>query len=488
MADSSRWKSFEVMTDRWLGISQDVNPLVIGKNKWADSLNVDDRFGWPRLGTQSAFTTPNEGRGYWTYRRPDGTLHEVMVLSDGTINEDGVQVGSGVSLGAQSLSAASGNGTIVVARGNGQKPWWRDTADGAWKELSSVPFAFDTVGMMSRGPRLVGAPGGLGLDSIAWSSPSNFTKWGTADGGGAEVIGMDSEPVRVLLDGLQDDFAVYKDNSIWVIRGGNPTSWEIVRASTDIGCISASATAKIGRGHAFVHTSGIYLINSIGQVTWPPLTWRIQSLWDTIKSSAFLRKSFCTYDSTQQTLWTWVPTSSSSDLPFSKLIKVHLPTSSLTLHNLSAGAARYNNNAAAIKISQGTSVFTMTGLSDNGVGISSSLTLPILAGPPYLQSKLEIHKRWGYRDRIYLVVESQDASPVSLAVTPTLYLDSTKVTLNVQNLTIPANQTSRIPVVLTPSTLGWGLQLQLNQTTTGGGVRLIGVTGFFNEISDLRDT
>lgn len=480
-------KTFKLLVDKWLGVRQDLPPVMVSEKEWVDALNVDDRFGWTRLGSRYPTTTSAELRGYWTYRRPDGTLHEVWVDTSGTIYEDNASVGSGVTLGAQAPSAVSGNGTIVIARSGGRKPWWRDTADGAWKELTGAPFAFDVVGIMSRGPRLVGAPGGVGPDSIAWSAPGNFTDFTTGGTGGVEVIGSDSSPIRILLDGLQDDFAVYKDDEIWVIRGGDPTSWEVIRASTDIGCISATGAVKVGRGHIFVHTSGIYLINSLGQVSWPPLTWKVQPFWDTIKQSALLRLTHISYDSTEQTLWAWVPTASSSGLPFSQLIKIHLPTASVTLHTLSAGASGYHPVSAIMKYSSSTSLLSVGGFTDNGSPINSSITLPILVGGETLRAQMEVHKRWGLRDRIYLLIESRDSATLSLTVAPTIYTDATHVTLTPQTLSVPPNALSRLPVILQPSTIGWGLQLTISGASSAGGWRLVGVSGMYEDISDLRD-
>lgn len=480
-------RPFSVVIDKYLGIRQDVSALVVSAREWADALNYDERFGWPRIGFSLASSPAAELRGYWTYYRPDTTLHEVWVDAAGNIFEDGGLVGSGVTLGTSSPSAAVGNGTIVVARGGSSLPWWRDTADGAWKELSAAPFAFRVVGMMSAGPRLFGSPGGLGDDSVAWSAPADFTKWGAADTGGVEPIGMDAEAVSVILDGLQDDLAIYKKNSIWVVRGGNPTTWQIIRASSDIGSISPTGTVRIGRGHAFIHTSGIYLINSLGQVTWPPLSWKVQPAWDVIRAHSALAKSHIAYDNTDQTLWCWIPAVSDSDLPFSRALKVHLPTASVSFQSIAAAASGYRQDTTRVKFGRATGLYDLIGTTDAGAAITATFTTPIFAGDPYIPVQLHIEKRWGLRDQIFLLVESQESSTLTMQVTPIVYTGDGGVSLTVQSVSVAPRAVSRIPITLQPTQVGWGIQLVCSVASSAGGCRVLGILGHVEDITELGE-
>lgn len=477
-------RPFNVVIDKYLGMRQDVSPLVVSHREWVASNNYDERFGWPRVGYVLASSPPVELRSYWTYSRPDATLHEVWVDASGNIFENSAQVGSGVTLGTSSPSAAIGNGTIVIARGGSNKPWWRDTADGIWKSLDSAPYAFTVVGMMSAGPRLFGAPGGLGPDSVAWSAPADFTKWGAADTGGVEPIGMDAEAVSVILDGLQDDLAIYKKHSIWVIRGGNPTTWQIIRASSDIGSISPMGTVRIGRGHAFIHTSGIYLINSLGQVTWPPLTWKIQPEWDKIRTHTALAKVHIAYDNTEQTLWCWIPATTDTDLPFSRAMKVHLPTTSVSLQGIVAAASGYRQDSARVKYGRGTGVYDLTGTTDAGAAITSTFTTPIFAGDPYIPLPPHLEKRWGIRDQIFLLVDSRDSAALTMTVQPTIYGGDGGINLDPQYLSVAANVVSRIPLTLQPTRVGWGLQLAISVPSSNGGCRVLGILGHVEDITE----
>lgn len=486
-------RAFQIIPKKWRGIRNSEAALLLDPDEWSDSKNFDARMGWSSAGSTLVQTTPVANKallGLTHYFDKTGVLHPVIINEDGTIFDDNVAIGPKFSTAAISLTDpagaipdfAPGVGGIVIARGTSLAPLRKDPADDVWKELVGATPKFTGVSIERAGPRLFGFPNSsTESDTMAWSAAADFTKWLTADGGGAEPVGSDREPITGIEGGLEDAMAVYKRNHIYVRNGTDPETWKITLVASDIGLTAPATLIRIGKSHFFVHESGPYFLNAVGAVIFPHLAERVQKTWDDMVANfgSWLRFAHAAYHPRENTIYCWLPNQASRLM--NRLMKIYVPTLSVTLHDgKTAGYSAFEPAAAGRLLYGGSAskTFETKGLTDDGTAITSDLTPGIFAGSPPTP---DMEKKWGFRGVVHVYLEAEGAVPITL--TPRVYRDDAQVVGSPQNFTLVANRVTKVKMKM-PTQMGWGFDFVLSAITSLGRWRLLGYSGIYEDITD----
>lgn len=484
-------RAFQILPKRWRGIRNEESALLLDPDEWADSKNFDSRMGWSGTGSTTIQTWTGGSLACLGLRHffdKNGVIHRVLVSEDGGIFEDGSAIPLTFSPTAIVLTDAAGRipsfapglGGIVIARGAPFSVIRKDPADDMWKVLLNAP-QFTGVSMERAGPRLFGFPNSLTeTDTVAWSAAADFTLWTTAGGGGTEPIGNDRQPIIGIEGGLENAMAYYKRDYIYIRRGTDPETWRIDLATSDIGLTAPLSLIRLGKSHFFVHESGAYFLNPVGAVIFPPLSEKIQRTWDTMIDNfgSYLRFAHAAYHSRERTIYCWLPNQASRVM--NRLLKIYVPDGSVTIHDgkPTGGSDYYRQAGGILTYANLNKVYKVSGLSDDGTSISSTLTPGIFAGsPPTPQHE----KRWGLRGVVHVYLEAEGAVPITL--TPRVYRDDAQVVGSTQNFTLVANQVTKVKMKM-PTAQGWGFDFVLAATTNLGRWRLLGYSGVYEEITD----
>jgi len=456
MAEEST--SFTVQPKGWRGVRDNEPANKVLDEEWVDARNVDSRIGGRRQGLVEVSRNEADAKilGLNAYRRPDGSLHLASVNGNGKIFDDVTSAMTGLSTTAYPL-VVPGNGTVFVFNGV-DRPRWRDPADNVWKEFN-VPSGwipkYATYHPLNK--RIYVAPTTAGVDYYAWSNAdfTGSTLSFTAPGGGAEYIGGHREPIMGIHHGLGDDTCIFTTDHIYQIRGLDPSDWRVRFVSGDIGCVSARTIALIGHGLFFMHTSGCYLVNAVGAVTFPPLTNPKQNAWDTLVKTYgnYLQYAHAAWSASEHTIYLFVPTSAASDM--GQLWKFYLPDGSLSVHDVAAvSCCPYSGQRVYIGRADGRIC--------SFLGDDLDLTAPITG---WLRSKVygDVGRvyDWGVQQK--MVVMFKPLTGGTVRVQPTIYAQHERGVVNGVLQTVNLDQTGdeiRATIYL-PESPGWGLQLYI---------------------------
>jgi len=85
-------------------------------------------------------------------------------------------------------------------------------------------------------------------------------QWAGGDGEAFNVGFKDGDPITQLLP-RGDDLIIYKNDSIWAMRGDNLYNWYQHREEDAIGCIAPLSAVEIGFGHIFRGSDNIYFFD-----------------------------------------------------------------------------------------------------------------------------------------------------------------------------------------------------------------------------------
>lgn len=488
-------RKFVIMPRRWRGARSNDPSVLIGSDEWASSTNFDARFSRTNLGsvvTVTANPLPNpatEVLGLANYYDTNSLLTRVWVDSDGDVYEEDTIVDV-FRAGSFTLATstdpiptfAAGTGAIVVCRGSDGKPLWKDPADATWKDMTGAPATgVITAAFEVGGPRLFVAPGTLGNDSMAWSEAGDIDDF-AATGSGEEAVGNDREDIVALFGGLEKNMAIYKRNHIYIRSGTDPDSWSIVPVSNDVGLTAPNSLINIGKAHFFVHESGAYFLNAAGVISFPSLTFKIQDIWDTMVSTfgAYLRYATAAYHPRENTIYLWIPNQSTRIM--NRLVKIYLADGAVTVHDgKDTGGSHFfpTTTGGQIEYGKASELLKVSGVDDDGTAITVAMTSGIFSGNP---PSFDIEKRWGKRGILHFFFEVTTGNE-TIKITPNVYRVNAKTAGVQQSFALTSGQVSKVKVKI-PDQAGWGFDYDLAGTFSTGHVRLIGIAGEYEEITD----
>lgn len=482
---------FQVFPDEWRGVRNNLSSLVIDYKEWSDSKNVDARFGWSSAGLTLVENLDNitarQVRSLNYFYDTQGVLHRLATTDEGKVYQDGAnQAAVSVPTVAGYLAnVEAGLGGAVLARGTSLAPIWRDPADGTWKVLAATSGTVpkpNVVAIDPAGPRLFTAPGTLGPDSFQYSAVGDFKKWAAADGAGEDVVAEDREPISAMCWGLGANMALYKRHKIFVRTGTTPSTWVIHPVSQDIGSVSP-CVIRVAKGQFFIHESGAYFVNAVGQVSFPALTQKIQDTWDAMVASYgdYLPYAHAAYHPLENTVYLWVPNAASRVM--GRLIKIYVPTGAVTLHDDKPALCSAYRPSWPQYVTLGDAasrVYSVSGASNDGATISSQVTTGVFSGNPPTP---ELEKTWGFGRGVIQVFLQARGSNITVNCTPTIYQLNRTVTGTAQALALTAGQITKADVYL-PDAMGWGFSLGFAATHGSGNWRLLGYAGNYEEHTD----
>ena len=455
--------SLSVKPKSWKGVRDNEAPSRILDEEWVDSREVDARLGKRRKGMVQIAQPEGavQARAVVQYLRPDGTRHRLVFTSSGKLWDDSTEVLTGLSI-ANFPFITPGHGTAFFVNGV-DAPRWRDPADSTWKALQGVPAdwkpKYATFHPLNK--RLYIAPTAAGVDYYAWSN-ADFVGTNASfvsPGGGAEYVGGNREPITGIMHGLGDDTCIFTTDHVFQLRGLDPSNWRPRFVSGDIGLTAPRAMANLGHGIAFLHTSGLYLVNAVGAVTFPSLTEPKQRAWDVLRKTyeAYLQHAHLCWSSDEHTIYLFLPTSS-SDL-MGQLWKFYLPDGSISIHDVVAYHCWYEPPGKVVLArADGKIVDILGGSDDLGTPITGWLRTKIYGDTRRI-------RHWGVQQEQKMVVCFRPLSG-TVKVKPIIYRQHERGIIEGTLQSINLNQTGdeiRATITL-PSDPGWGLQLYIEGT------------------------
>ena len=451
---------FAANPKQWRG-SRDTEPANrILDEEWVDSRNVDSRIGGRRAGVfqRAIVGAPGGIYGISPYRRPDGSLHRAVVTSEGKLYDDTTLVLDGISTTNFPL-LVPGHGSLFIVNGM-DAPRWRDPADGVWKFLQNVPTdwkpGYATFHPLSK--RLFFAPTAAGMDWYAWSNAdftgANITFSGP--GGGAEYVGGNREPITSIMHGLGDDLSIYTTDHVYQIRGLDPSNWRPRFVSGDLGSSAGRATVILGHGNFFAHYSGCYLVNAIGAVTFPPLTFPRQNAWDEMvkANETTFTRSHATWNAQEQTVYLFVPTDSS--LLLGQLWKFYLPDGSISISDVASYCScYYPPRFTYVGLANGVIADLQDGDNDLGVPFTG-----------WVRSKIygEVDRifEWGKQEKCVMLFKPLNEGIVR--VQPIIYPQHERggpVEGTMQSIDLDREGDAVRATIFLPPVQGWGIQFHI---------------------------
>ena len=446
----------------WKGVRDNVAPNKLEDVEWVDSREVDTRFAKRRSGMSqiSLVEGATSARALATYLRVDGTKHRLVLTGNGNLYEDAGVIKSGVSI-ASFPDFAFGAGSIFLTNGS-NLPFWRDPADGVWKDLQNVPGTwlpkYCMYHPLSR--RLYLAPTAAGIDYFAWTNPSfvgTDVSFKAVGGGGSEALGT-GEPITGIIHGLGDDTCIFTTDHIFQIRGLDPSSWRPRFVSGDLGCVAHRTINVIGHGTFFMHTSGCYLVNALGAVTFPALTEPKSRAWDVLRKTYenYLQYAHASWSADEHTVYLFIPTTSTNLM--GQLWKFYLPDGSISIHDIAAYDSFYEApGKMLIARSDGKVVDLLSGNDDLGTPITGWLRSKVYG-------EIDRIRTWGIQQKIPLAFKPLTGGTVQ--VQPTIYRTDPlgPVAGTLQTIALDSTGDEVRATLTLPASPGWGLQLYITGT------------------------
>lgn len=222
---------------------------------------------------------PEEGdhieNGIRFYRAASPTKTTICAIDDGSdyvkhyyldgsdifqeITKAGTQIATGsyihLAVWKDALYSASGNQVLQ-----------KITYSGGWSIDDIAGLTSKPQYVCHHKDRLFAAGGDMPEGYLECTAYDDDTSWSAGNGEAFNVGYKDGDPIRQLVS-LNDNLTVYKQDSIWVLRGDNLFNWFQHRDEKAVGCYAPYSVADVIFGHIFLSIDNVYFFD--GQTITP---------------------------------------------------------------------------------------------------------------------------------------------------------------------------------------------------------------------------
>ncbi len=257
---------------------------------------ISKRKGYTKLNSTAISGTPTI-TGLYHYRKANGTDFFLIGADDGKLYKD---------VGGTPTSISTGHATNDINLWNFET--WKDEVILCNNATGVFAQKFDgtTVGTLGTGagggvaPTTCSVPkvyrGRLFIAQVNssvlhYSAGDTLEDFTTADAG-FEYVGDDDGDIITGLEPFLNAFIVFKRNQIYMITGGDPSTWAISKLSDNVGAACRRCVAQVptreGHDIIFIHESGVYSLRGVdkfGDLLPSKLSFKINSLWESLNKS-----------------------------------------------------------------------------------------------------------------------------------------------------------------------------------------------------------
>ena len=108
--------------------------------------------------------------------------------------------------------------------------------------------------------RLWAAGGDMPVGYLECTAYESDSSWAAGNGEAFNVGYKDGDPITQLYP-LGNNLIIYKNDSIWVMRGDNLFNWFQEREEPSVGCVAPLSVVDVGFGHIFLSKDNIYFFD-----------------------------------------------------------------------------------------------------------------------------------------------------------------------------------------------------------------------------------
>ncbi|KKK66127.1 hypothetical protein LCGC14_2967220, partial [marine sediment metagenome] len=131
---------------------------------------------------------------------------------------------------------------------------------GGWSIDDITGLAYKPQYICQHKDRLFAAGGDMPQGYLECTGYESDSSWSAGTGEAFNVGYKDGDPIRQLA-GLKDNLIVYKQDSIWVLRGDNAQNWFQHRDEKAVGCYAPHSVADVIYGHIFLSIDNVYFFD-----------------------------------------------------------------------------------------------------------------------------------------------------------------------------------------------------------------------------------
>jgi len=262
------------------GINVNAPPHLLGKDECyldVDSLNGTKNVYWKngavykRLGTEKVNSTAVGNflvNGVRVYRSVTPYQTTIVAIDDGTnvkiyyldvsdvfqeITKSDPQIANG-----SMIHFAVWKNKVYVA--SGDQPIQVVSYSGGWNITDITGLSYKPQVVCLHKDRLWAAGGDMPMGYFECTAYDDDTSWSSGDGEAFYAGLEDGDPI-IQLKPLLDDLIIYKQDSIWIMKGDNLQNWFQHRDEKSVGCYAPYSVADIGVGHIFLSSDNIYFFD-----------------------------------------------------------------------------------------------------------------------------------------------------------------------------------------------------------------------------------
>ena len=169
-------------------------------------------------------------------------------LPGGTALDEGVEVY--FASWKNKLYVTSGNQVIQVI-----------SYVGAWSRNNIVGLAYKPQYICQHKDRIWAAGGDMPMGYFECSDYDDAEEWASGNGEAFYAGLQDGDPIKQLMS-FGDNLVIYKQDSIWTMRGDNLYNWFEHRDEPAVGCWASKSVADVSIGHIFLGPDNVYFFNA----------------------------------------------------------------------------------------------------------------------------------------------------------------------------------------------------------------------------------
>lgn len=263
------------------------------------------RRGYSLLYTALGGASPVSGLGEFV--QSNGTT-TVVASSDDTVYKlsgsgTWTSIHTNASLNGATVNFATYNDLLIFVSVNLTTQKW--TGTGSSSNLGGTPPANVKYIKVHRN-RVWMANSSAGASRLHYSAFNEPEDWTTSgDAGFLEIGKNDGEQITGLAS-VGPHLIVFKQNSVWIVKGGTPSTFVSMRVSSSVGCVAPNSIVECEQFAMFLSNSGVYAANEGGVAL---MSYNIQPDFDTMSNAT---KALASAGRLRTQYWLSVDTDSNS--------------------------------------------------------------------------------------------------------------------------------------------------------------------------------
>lgn len=183
----------------------------------------------------------------------------VLIQYDNAGSLTSITGGSAITTGNQ-VHFASWKDALFVA--SGDQVIQVITYSGGWSRADITGLAYKPQVVVAHRDRLWAAGGDMPYGYFECCAYDDYTSWAGGNGSAFYAGRQDGDPITQLIP-RGNDLVIYKNDSMWLMKGDNLYNWFEETKNRAIGCCAPKSVAECGFGHFFLSNDNVYFFDGI---------------------------------------------------------------------------------------------------------------------------------------------------------------------------------------------------------------------------------